>query len=101
MDCFTKALLLLQIGNKEFQVNFDISSFQGKIPKLLKDFLNNYHGLFILQNAKFDLKFLFRQDVILKKVYDTMLVETIITNGLQWSGRSENYSREVLWSIFR
>lgn len=87
LDCFTKALLLLQIGNKEFQVNFDISSFQGKIPKLLKDFLNNYHGLFILQNAKFDLKFLFRQDVILKKVYDTMLVETIITNGLQWSGR--------------
>lgn len=87
LDCFTKALLLLQIGNKEFQVNFDISSFQGKIPKLLKDFLNNYHGLFILQNAKFDLKFLFRQDVLLRKVYDTMLVETIITNGLQYSGR--------------
>lgn len=87
LDCFTKALLLLQIGNKEFQINFDISSFQGKIPKLLKDFLNNYHGLFILQNAKFDLKFLFRQDVLLKKVYDTMLVETIITNGLQYGGR--------------
>ena len=87
LDCFTKKLLLVQIGNKEFQVNIDIASYQGKIPKELKDFLNSYKGLFILQNAKFDLKFLFVQDVILRKVYDTMLVETIITNGLQWAGR--------------
>ena len=34
LDCFTKALLLLQIGNKEFQINFDISSFQGKYQNL-------------------------------------------------------------------
>lgn len=87
LDCFTKKLLLIQIGTKEFQINFDISSYQGKMPQLLKDFLNSYSGTFILQNAKFDLKFLFIQDVILRKVYDTMLVETIITNGLQWSGR--------------
>ncbi len=87
LDCYTKKLLSIQIGTKEFQVVIDVSSYQGIIPLELKNFLNNYSGVFILQNAKFDLKFLFRQDVILKKVYDTMLVETIITNGLQWSGR--------------
>lgn len=87
LDCHTKKLLLLQIGNKEFQINFDISSYEGKIPEKVKDFLNSYEGLFILQNAKFDLKFLFKQDVVIKKVYDTMLAEIILTNGLQYDGR--------------
>ena len=87
LDCFTKRLLLLQLGTDQFQVLFDISSYEGRIPEELKNFLNNYKGIFILQNAKFDLKFLFKQDVIIKKVYDTMLVEIILTNGLQYSGR--------------
>jgi len=87
LDCFTKKLLLLQIGIEEFQVLFDIQSFGGKIPKELKEFLNTTKILFILQNAKFDLKFLFIQDVLIKNVYDTMLAEIIITNGLQYAGR--------------
>jgi DNA polymerase I-like protein with 3'-5' exonuclease and polymerase domains len=87
LDCHTKKLLLLQIGTSEYQILFDISSFHGKIPLKLKKFLNEYTGTFILQNAKFDLKFLLVQDVILKYVYDTMLVETIITNGMQYGGR--------------
>lgn len=87
LDCFTKKLLLLQLGNFDFQILFDIESFNYKIPPQLKYFLNNSLALYILQNAKFDLKFLFVQDVILKKVYDTMLAETILTNGLQYSGR--------------
>jgi len=87
LDCFTKKLLTLQLGNKDFQVVFDISSYNGKIPEELKDFLNNSESTFILQNAKFDLKFLYHQRVILKKVYDTMLAEIILTIGLQMDGR--------------
>lgn len=87
LDCFKDKLLLVQLGTFDFQIQFDIQSEDGVIPKELKDFMNNYPGTFILQNAKFDLQFLFRQDVLLKKVYDTMLVETIITNGLQFGGR--------------
>lgn len=87
LDCFTKELLTLQLGNKDFQVVFDISSYDGKIPIELKDFLNNSESLFLLQNAKFDLKFFYHQRVILKHVYDTMLVEIILTIGLQMSGR--------------
>jgi DNA polymerase-1 len=87
LDPYTKALLLLQIGNKEFQVVFDIASFGGIIPKKLVNFLNNYPNTFILQNAKFDLKFLFKQGVILKRVFDTMLCEIILTNGLEYEGR--------------
>jgi len=87
LDPYTKKLLLIQLGNEEFQVLFDINSYGGNIPVELKAFLNGCSSLFILQNAKFDLKFLFHQGVIIKKIYDTMLAEIILTNGLQYSGR--------------
>jgi len=87
LDCYLNKILLLQLGCEEFQVLIDIKSYGSILPKELKDFLNNYKGLFILQNAKFDLKFLFNQEVIIKKVFDTFLAEIIITNGLQYSGR--------------
>ena len=101
LDCYTKKILLLQLGVEEFQVLFDISSFGGIIPPELVRFLNTYKGILILQNAKFDLKFLFKQGIIIKKVYDTMLAEIIITNGLQYSGRdlgtiAEKYSGVTL-----
>ena len=86
LDVHTNKMLLLQLGVEDFQIVFDISSFDNKIPKPLREFLRE-DRLYLLQNAKFDLKFLFKQDVILKKVYDTMLVEIIITNGLQHGGR--------------
>lgn len=87
LDCHTKKLLLLQIGTFDYQILFDIRSFGGKIPEELKKFLNTSSALFILQNAKFDMKFLMIQGVLLINVYDTMLAEIIITNGLQYAGR--------------
>lgn len=87
LDVFTKSLLLLQIGNFENQFVFDISSFNCKIPYELIEFLNNTDCLFIIQNAKFDWKFLFHQGVVIKNVFDTMLAEIILTNGLQYKGR--------------
>ncbi|MGV8961911.1 MAG: DNA polymerase [Candidatus Saccharimonadaceae bacterium] len=87
LDPYTKKLLLLQIGIADFQVLFDIASYNGIIPPLLREYLNKKGTTYILQNAKFDLKFLYVQEVILKKVYDTMLAEIILTNGLQYSGR--------------
>ena len=87
LDCHTKKLLSLQLGCKEFQVVFDTSSYNGKIPQELKDYLNESQQLFIIQNAKFDLQFLYKQNVVINNVFDTMLAETILTHGLQTSGR--------------
>ena len=87
LDVHTDDMLLLQLGNETFQIVFDISSFDGKIPDKLREFLMEPDRLYLLQNAKFDLKFLFKQDVILKNVYDTFLVETILTIGKQKAGR--------------
>ena len=82
LSCHTKKLLLIQLGNEEIQILFDIESYDYQIPNALKEFMNSYQGTWILQNAKFDLQFYYKQNVILQKVYDTMLVETIITLGL-------------------
>ena len=87
LDCFQNKLLTLQLGNANIQIVYDVASFSGIIPQQVKDFLNKNDKLYIIQNAKFDLKFLYRQDVYIKNVYDTMLAEFILTNGLQVSGR--------------
>ncbi len=86
LSCYSDRLLLLQIGTKDFQIVYDLTTFSNTIPEEIRSFLRE-DRLYLLQNAKFDLKFLFTQDVILKNVYDTFLVETILTNGLQKSGR--------------
>ena len=87
LDCHSKKFLSLQLGNPEFQIVYDIESFNYKIPEILKEFLNNFTGTYILQNAKFDLQFFYVQDVFLKNIYDTMLAEYILTLGLQEGGR--------------
>ena len=81
LSCHSKKLLLLQLGDFKNQYNFDIASFGYRIPQSLKDFMNEYNGVWILQNAKFDLQFFYKQGVILKNIYDTMLAEYIITMG--------------------
>jgi len=87
LSCHTKQLLSIQLGNQDFQIVYDIASYFGKIPKLLKEFMQTYKGLWIIQNAKFDLQFLYKQDIILKNIFDTMLAEIIITIGIQDDGR--------------
>ena len=87
LNCHQDKLVLIQLGNKDIQVLVDIVSFNFKIPEVLKVYLNNSKQLFVFQNAKFDLKFLLKQGVVITKVYDTMLAETILTNGLQFSDR--------------
>ena len=87
LDCHTKSLLTLQLGCRDFQIVYDISSFGGRIPAKVKEYLEDPYRIFILQNAKFDLKFFYKQKIILKYVYDTFLAEQIITHGLQYGDR--------------
>lgn len=87
LDPYTKKLLSLQLGNFDFQIVFDLASYGGIIPKKIKKYLNESNQTFIIQNAKFDLKFLYKQNIMLENVFDTMLAEIILTNGLQYDGR--------------
>ena len=66
LDCWTKELLSVQLGCKDFQVVIDCSTVD---IQYYKDYLES-DRLFIGWNLKFDLKFLYRKSIIPKKVYD-------------------------------
>lgn len=78
LDPHTKPLLLIQLGNYDKQFAIDATSVN---LALFKDLLENPKKLFILHNAKFDIKFLFHQKIILRNVFDTMLAEKLIWLG--------------------
>lgn len=73
-----KKLLLLQLGTKEFQVVIDCTTVD--IQKY-KEFLEG-DTVFIGHNIKFDLKFLYINNIIPKYVYDTYITERVITLGI-------------------
>lgn len=76
-DPYTKKLLLLQLGCYDFQVVIDCKTID---IQLYKDYLES-DRTFLGWNLKFDLKFLFRQHIVLKKVYDGFLAEKLMWLG--------------------
>lgn len=78
LDRFKHKILLLQLGNFDNQYVIDCSTVD----------ILNYKSLLeskdlILQNAKFDLQFFYVLRIIpKKKIWDTMLAEQVMYNGL-------------------
>ncbi len=76
-DPYTDALLSLQLGNRDFQVVIDATNVN---IKLYKDLLES-DRTFLGWNLKFDLRFLYRQGIYPKKVYDGYLGEKLLWLG--------------------
>ena len=74
---FLKKLLLLQLGNRDFQIVIDCTTVD---VRLYKDYLES-DRLFIGWNLKFDVKFLFYHGIIPKNLYDGYLAEK-----MRWLG---------------
>lgn len=70
-------LLTLQLGNKESQVVIDCMTTD---VKQYKDYLES-DRLFIIHNAKFDLRWLYKEHIVVRNVYDTYLAEKILFLG--------------------
>lgn len=70
-------LLTLQLGNKENQVVIDCMTID---VKQYKDYLES-DRLFIIHNAKFDLRWLYKEHIVVRNVYDTYLAEKILFLG--------------------
>lgn len=70
---FLKKLLLLQLGNRDFQVVIDCTTVN---VTLYKEYLES-DRLFLGWNLKFDIKFLFYHDIVPKNLYDGFLAEKI------------------------
>lgn len=75
-DCHTKDLLLLQLGNKEKQFVINPQFIDTLIFKELLE-----TKLILFHNAKFDWKFLYKQGIDVKNIYDTFLAECVLTTG--------------------
>lgn len=74
---FLKKLLLLQLGNRDFQVVIDCTTVD---VTLYKEYLES-DRLFIGWNLKFDVKFLFYHGIVLTKLYDGFIAEK-----MRWLG---------------
>ena len=78
LDPYTKELLTVQLGCADFQVVIDCTSVD---IHLFKDYIENPQRMFLGWNIKFDLKFLYHQRIIPRKVYDGYLAEKLLWLG--------------------
>ena len=77
LDPYTKELKLVQLGCKEFQVVIDTTTVD---IREYKEFLES-DRLFLLWNAKFDLKWFYKYGIIIRNVYDGFLAEKLLYLG--------------------
>ena len=80
-DPFTCNVLLSQFGNEEHQVVVDMATPGAWTfcKQLVED---NKEKVFLFQNAKFDLRFFYKQGIVFPKVFDTYLAESVLYNGI-------------------
>jgi DNA polymerase-1 len=82
-DPYTKELLSLQLGDDKIQYVIDATTVNISVYKELLE-----TKTLILQNAKFDLRFLYHKGIVPTKVYDTFLAERILTTGIDTARRA-------------
>ena len=94
LDEYTKDLKSVQLGNKNFQIVVDTSTIDIKKYKELFE----SDKLFLFWNALFDLRFLYRNNIYPRKVYDGYLAEKLMwlgypsgTHSMSLKAAGENY----------
>lgn len=80
LDCHTKELLTIQLGNYENQYVFDWTTLTSSERYRLKQYLEG-DRLLIGVNLMFDLTFLYKQNIWPKRIYDLMIAEQLIYLG--------------------
>lgn len=76
LDCHTDHMFSIQIGDKDNQYVIDLNTVN--IQQFKELLLSK---LLIFQNAKFDLKFLYKVNIWPDKIYDTFLAESVLSMG--------------------
>ena len=89
LDCHTKALLTVQLGNKDNQVVIDWTTLTLREKQLVKDYLES-DRLFLGWNLMFDLTFLYVQGIYPKHIWDGMIVEQLLYLGYPASMREKS-----------
>lgn len=89
LDCHTKALLTIQLGNRDNQVVIDWTTLTPKEKQIVKDYLES-DRLFLGWNLMFDLTFLYVQGIYPKHIWDGMIVEQLLYLGYPASMREKS-----------
>ncbi len=85
-DPYINKVLSLQLGNKQHQYVIDCSIHSMSI---FKDLLESKK--LILQNAKFDLRFLYHHGIFPNQIWDTFLAERVLTAGIKDARKGLDY----------
>lgn len=80
LDCHTKALLTIQLGNKANQVVIDWTTLTPREKQIVKNYLES-DRLFLGWNLMFDLTFLYVQGIYPKHIWDGMIAEQLLYLG--------------------
>lgn len=80
VDCHTKALLTIQLGNKDNQVVIDWTTLTPREKQIVKNYLES-DRLFLGWNLMFDLTFLYVQGIYPKHIWDGMIAEQLLYLG--------------------
>ena len=81
LDFVQKKILTIQLGNEDFQIVWDCNTVN---ISLLKDILEDDDTTTIWWNSIFDLPFLYKNNIFPKNIYDGMLAEQLLYNGLNY-----------------
>lgn len=77
-DPYTRPLVSTQMGNRNFQIFIDNTTVD---IEYYREILEDETKLFLLHNAKFDLRYFYHHRVVINDVYDTYLGEKILYQG--------------------
>lgn len=83
LDPYTGTLLMVQLGPEDISYLFDVRTVHlDKIP-LFKQILEDNKIVKLLQNGKFDYKYIkVKYGIEVKNIYDTMLAESVLKAGM-------------------
>ena len=111
IDVHTKDLLLAQFGCFDFQVVVDCRTID---ITFYKELLEDSSKLFLFWNAKFDLKFFLKYNIVVKNIYDGFLAEKLLwlgypagIHGMSLKAAGQNYCKveldksvrgKIIWS---
>lgn len=89
-DCHTGILLCIQLGDFENQFVVDLTTMN---IELLKPLLESDITL-LFQNAKFDLRWLYKNNIWPKRIYDTFLAELLLKERALKKGNKKEMDKE-------
>jgi len=95
----TKNIIMLQFGTPEFdQIVIDVRDYP---VELFKDILNDPNKTFIGHNIRFDYNMLKPYKILLRNVYDTMIAENVLYNGMYNAVEAMKAKRYSLAGVYK